>query len=214
MNIYETAENWRRVLARRLRGKAKALRKEQIADLFLQHLSKKGIDGADAILLNFLDDNNIYYDIQSLQEVIELLLEKNLIKEVPNTMAAVGYFDETEPVQDGIPRPAAWLSSIEGMIKQSEITLKGRNFIKKGQKLDVIGLAEAKAKKDKRRERIVTFIIALATAVGVTLLTEPIKIIVAELAKSAKNRIHESSPVRPRQKPESRKPTDAAAPRG
>ena len=212
MNVREKAKGLRRAMRIRFRVNAKSLRKEQIADLFLKHLSKKRVDGPEAILLNFLDDKNIYYDAQSLEEALSLLLEKKLIKEVPNTMAAVGYFDDSE-----LAVPGAWIGSVEGVIKQSEITLKGKYFIKKGQKLDLVGLAEAKANREKWKERLITLGIALFTAVCVTLLTEPIKHFFAEHKKAEKESINESSPVRPRldprQRPEPRKPAGAVAPR-
>ncbi|GAB3637824.1 hypothetical protein GCM10027422_34140 [Hymenobacter arcticus] len=76
MNVPEGAKSLRRVM--RFRGSAKSLRKEWIADLFLKHLSRRNVDGPEAILLNFLDDKNIYHDADSLRGVLDLLLEKNL----------------------------------------------------------------------------------------------------------------------------------------
>ncbi|GAB3637823.1 hypothetical protein GCM10027422_34130 [Hymenobacter arcticus] len=134
-------------------------------------------------------------------------------------MAAVAYFDAFESAIPGrILHPSAWLSSVEWTIQQSEITPKGKDFIKKGQKLDVVCLAEAKANREKWKERLITLGIALITAVCVTLLTEPIKQFFTERKKDEKKSINESSPVHPhldlRQRPEPGKPASATAPRG
>lgn len=187
MNIPERAKSLRRTIRLRFSVSAKSLRKEQVADLFLKHLSRKYVDGSDAVLLNFLDDKNIYYDAESLRQVLDILIEKKLIKEVPNTMAAIAYFDASDFAVSGrILHPAAWIGSIEGTIQQSEITSKGKDFVQKGQKLDVIGLAEAKASREKWKERLITLGIALVTAVFVTLLTEPIKQFFAERKETKK----------------------------
>jgi predicted transcriptional regulator len=196
--------------------KFKTWRIEQIADAFLRHLSQDGVDGDDALLDKFLNNQKVYGNAQILQQVIDLLLERGFIKEIQQSSSFVGFFQTPPGAKPGaIVHPKDWLGDVELVLKQSEITAKGRDFVEKGQELDSIAVAERKANLAKWKERGITLLIALGTAIAVTLVTEPIKQHSKE--REEKNAPSKSSPVRPRinprQRPEPREPAGATAPR-
>lgn len=174
---------------------AKSLRTEQIADLFLVNLAKpKGVE-KDDLLDEFLVTRNIYYDFKSLQAVLNLLLEEKLVEVIPgvsSSLTYVPYNKQVAAVEGQIMPVSAYLANTEGIIPGCEITGKGRHFVDEGQKLDIQGIIEKKENRKKWTERLINFLIALITAIGVVLLTEPIKKII-----NSKPQI-EHSPVRPR----------------
>lgn len=184
----------------------KYLRPEQLADLFLSYLFLNREDGAGT-LSRFSDSSKIYLDGQLAGEIIELLYAKKLIKAIQGSLDVLAFPDERPRSEEQIMQPAQAFDgfSIEGNYPHFEITPRGRAFVSQGQRLDIQGVVEEKENARKWKDRGINFVIAIATAFLIFLLTEPVKRKFEDV-RTKKQMNSESSPLRPsvdgRQRPE------------
>ena len=200
---------------------AEYYRVEQLADMFLEYLFQHRKEGRSLGLSDCFSKKNVYIDGELATGVIELLVGKKMMKEVQGTLDLLSFKIEDYQQGEKIMKPAHFLDgyAVEANYPHYEITPKGCAFITHGRKLDIQSLLEAKESRKKWLDRLINFGIAVATALFIFLLTEPMKRKLAEQeTNTSKRNDSESSPLRPRvdqrQRPEPGEPAGGAAPRG
>ena len=141
---------------------------DKICDVYLRHLYKSVAKGKETEFLNnILDNKRIYYDQQIIDEVAKKLLEKNLIIEIPGK--SIFSYGKRRPMRgkkkkltfDEVMAPD--IENLEGVSNLYKLTKSGFNFIHNDQFFDEKGKQIEKTKIDKWIDRLISFLISVAT---------------------------------------------------
>ncbi|RYY85046.1 MAG: hypothetical protein EOO15_18000 [Chitinophagaceae bacterium] len=136
---------------------SKAASVECIADIYLYELRKKEKKKSKETvqLAYLLDKKGIYYTQQLLMDVCKLVVYGGYADEDLLKMHGVGY-DKNAGMTGG---------NIKALLPAHRLTVKGRDFVDHGQKLDTKGVEDTKEKRRKWQERGINALIAVVVFV-------------------------------------------------
>ncbi len=137
---------------------------ERISDIYLKELRNRKKKGEKEKFLNqVLEEKNIYFDQETVDKVIEILLKKGYIEKIPGD-ALFGFYDKrvsTNPFED-----------LQGGVKLYTLTDLGNHFLAGGRRLAEKEIAKTKRIWANRLEKFVWLIIGGVVGVTVTLIVQ------------------------------------------
>jgi hypothetical protein len=152
---------------------AKTYSTEKIADIYLSALALDEGQGKSSVLPEVLRLQNIYFDQEIIEGVIQLLENRKYIEETGFVSSYVLLRlpgDKSDVIiqsilPDSLKPNNASVADFSSVVKGYKITGPGARFVRLGQVIDIQGKIEREAERKKWKERLVTSAIALAISI-------------------------------------------------
>ena len=147
-------------------NKLKNLPTEKTCDIFLRELYNNQRNEAKVPFLNdILDNKKIYYDKETIETIIELLQEKELIQAVPNSISIFSFERPDKNKLTSEEKITELLRNADGSVSQYRLTKKGWRFVSSGQKLHQAGNIVKQSIEKIQSIRILAYIILSAIVI-------------------------------------------------